>query len=179
MDFQKDYQYHFERMFQDSFMIQYLLQPLILFLIIILIYVFIKKKLLRDEKEDLESLKLLQELLDSGTINDNEFQKKKNRITSKWWYCEKPSETPTNPPHFNPSSFFPSVWSIRKTWNNHNSCFFSWWCLWSQETDTSEYSWGWTKNTFPSDSSTEIWRSSGKAKWIGTQFLMECYTIKD
>ena len=84
MDFQKDYQYHFERMFQDSFMIQYLLQPLILFLIIILIYVFIKKKLLRDEKEDLESLKLLQELLDSGTINDNEFQKKKNRITSKW-----------------------------------------------------------------------------------------------
>ena len=84
MDFQKDYQYHFERMFQDSFMIQYLLQPLILFLIIILIYVFIKKKLLRDEKEDLESLKLLQELLDSGTINDNEFQKEKNRITSKW-----------------------------------------------------------------------------------------------
>ena len=84
MDFQKDYQYHFERMFQDSFMIQYLLQPLILFLIIILIYVFIKKKLLRDKKEDLESLKLLQELLDSGTISDNEFQKKKNRITSKW-----------------------------------------------------------------------------------------------
>jgi len=65
-------------------MFQYLLQPLILFLIIILIYVFIKKKLLRDEKEDLESLKLLQELLDSGTINDNEFQNKKNRITSKW-----------------------------------------------------------------------------------------------
>ena len=65
-------------------MFQYLHQPLILFLIIILIYVFIKKKLLRDEKEDLESLKLLQELLDSGTINDNEFQNKKNRITSKW-----------------------------------------------------------------------------------------------
>jgi len=65
-------------------MIQYLLQPLIFFLIIILIYVFIKKKLLRDEKEDLENLKLLQELLDSGTINDNEFQNKKNRITSKW-----------------------------------------------------------------------------------------------
>jgi len=65
-------------------MIQYLLQPLILFLIIILIYVFIKKKLLRDEKEDLESLKLLQELLDAGTITENEFKKKKNRITSKW-----------------------------------------------------------------------------------------------
>ena len=84
MDFQRDYQYHLERMFQDSFMVQYLLQPLILFLVIILIYAFIKKKLLRDEKEDLESLKLLQELLDSGTINDNEFQNKKNRITSKW-----------------------------------------------------------------------------------------------
>ena len=84
MDFQRDYQYHLERMFQDSFMVQYLLQPLILFLVIILIYAFIKKKLLRDEKEDLESLKLLQELLDSGTINENEFQNKKNRITSKW-----------------------------------------------------------------------------------------------
>ena len=43
-----------------------------------------KKRLLRDEKEDLESLKLLMELLDSGTINENEFQKKKNRITAKW-----------------------------------------------------------------------------------------------
>ena len=122
MDFQKDYQYHFERMFQDSFMIQYLLQPLILFLIIIIIYVFIKKKLLRDEKEDLESLKLLQELLDSGTINDNEFQMKKNRITSKWWYCEKPSETPTNPPHFNPSSFFSCDWSGIQIWKCQSMC---------------------------------------------------------
>ena len=84
MNFQEDYQYHFERMFHNSFIFQYLLQPLIFFLIIILIYVFIKKKLLRDVNEDLESLKLLQELLDSGTINENEFENKKNRITSKW-----------------------------------------------------------------------------------------------
>jgi uncharacterized membrane protein len=26
----------------------------------------------------------LQELLDAGTITENEFKKKKNRITSKW-----------------------------------------------------------------------------------------------
>ena len=84
MDFQKDYQYHFQTMSQDSFVIEYLLLPIILFLVIILIYSYIKKKLLRDDKEDLESLKLLQELLDSGTINENEFEKKKNRITSKW-----------------------------------------------------------------------------------------------
>ena len=84
MDFQKDYQYHFQTMSQDSFMTEYILLPIILFLLIILIYSYIKKKLLRDDKEDLESLKLLQELLDSGTINENEFEKKKNRITSKW-----------------------------------------------------------------------------------------------
>ena len=34
--------------------------------------------------DDLESLKLLQSLHDSGTINEKEFEKKKNRITSKW-----------------------------------------------------------------------------------------------
>jgi len=84
MDFQKDYQYHFQTMSQESFMTEYLLLPIIIFLSIILIYSYIKKKLLRDEKEDLESLKLLQELLNSGTINENEFEKKKNRITSKW-----------------------------------------------------------------------------------------------
>ena len=77
MNFQKDYQYHFERMFQDSFMIQYLLQPLILFLIIILIYVFIKKKLLRDEKEDLESLKLLQEYLILEQLMTMNFKRKR------------------------------------------------------------------------------------------------------
>ena len=84
MDFQKDYQYHFQTISQDSLVTEYLLLPIILFLLIILIYSYIKKKLLRDDKEDLESLKLLQELLDSRTINENEFEKKKNRITSKW-----------------------------------------------------------------------------------------------
>jgi len=84
MDFQKDYQYHYQTLYQDSFLIEYLLIPLIIFLLIILIYSYIKKKLLREDKEDLESLKILQELLDSGTINENDFQKKKNRITSKW-----------------------------------------------------------------------------------------------
>ena len=84
MNFQEDYQYHYETMWQNSFLIQYLLLPLILLLFIILIYSYIKKKLLREDKEDLESLKLLQELLDSGTINENDFQKKKNKITSKW-----------------------------------------------------------------------------------------------
>ena len=44
----------------------------------------IKKRILKDEKEDLESLKLLQELLDAGTITENDFKKKKNRIASKW-----------------------------------------------------------------------------------------------
>tara|TARA_B000000460_G_C21178359_1_gene248531 strand:- start:110 stop:364 length:255 start_codon:yes stop_codon:yes gene_type:complete len=84
MDFQKDYQYHFQTISQDSFVTEYILLPIILFLLIILVYSYIKKKLLRDDKEDLESLKLLQELLDLGTINENEFEKKKNRITSKW-----------------------------------------------------------------------------------------------
>ena len=84
MYFQKDYQYHFQTISQDSFVTEYILLPIILFLLIILVYSYIKKKLLRDDKEDLESLKLLQELLDLGTINENEFEKKKNRITSKW-----------------------------------------------------------------------------------------------
>jgi len=84
MDFQKDYQYHYQNFYHDSFLIEQLLIPLIIFLFIFLIYSYIKKKLLRNEKEDLESLKLLQELLETGTINENEFQKKKDRITSKW-----------------------------------------------------------------------------------------------
>ena len=81
----KEYEYlNFQPIFQESLLIEYLFLPMILFLLIILIYFYIKKKLLRDEKEDLESLKLLQELLNSGTINENEFEKKKNHITSKW-----------------------------------------------------------------------------------------------
>ena len=71
-------------MSQDSFVTEYLFLPIIIFLVIILIYSYIKKKLLRDDRVDLESFKLLQELHDSGTINENEFEKKKNRITSKW-----------------------------------------------------------------------------------------------
>ena len=84
MDFQKDYQYQIQTSFQDSFLMEYFILQLIIFLITILIYSIIKKKLLRDEKEDLESLKLLQDLLESGTIDEDDFQKKKNRITSKW-----------------------------------------------------------------------------------------------
>ena len=84
MDFQKDYKYHFQTMSQDSFVFEYLFIPIIIFLVIILIYSYLKKKLLKDDKEDLESLKHLQELRDSGTINEDEFEKKKNRITSKW-----------------------------------------------------------------------------------------------
>ena len=84
MDFQKDYQYQFQTMTQDSFVIEYIFLPIIIFLVILLIYSYIKKKLLRDDREDLESLKHLQQLRDSGTINEDEFEKKKNSITSKW-----------------------------------------------------------------------------------------------
>ena len=84
MDIKKDFQFHFETGYQDFYVMEYILPPIILFLGIILFYVFIKKRILRDEKEDLESLKLLQELLDAGTITENEFKKKKSRITSKW-----------------------------------------------------------------------------------------------
>ena len=84
MDFQKDYQYQFQTMTQDSFVIEYIFLPTIIVLVILLIYSYIKKKLLRDDREDLENLKHLQELRDSGTINEVEFEKKKNSITSKW-----------------------------------------------------------------------------------------------
>ena len=55
-----------------------------IFLIILLIYQFIKKRIMKDDKNELESLKLLQELLEKGTINEDEFEKKKNKIVSKW-----------------------------------------------------------------------------------------------
>ena len=84
LNFQNNYQYHFQTMPQDSFVYEYLFIPIIVFLVIILIYSYLKKKLLKDDKEDLESLKHLQELRDSGTINKDEFEKKKNSITSKW-----------------------------------------------------------------------------------------------
>ena len=69
---------------ENSIFMEYIIFPLIIFLIIILIYQFIKKRIMKDDKNELESLKLLQELLEKGTINDDEFKKKKNKIISKW-----------------------------------------------------------------------------------------------
>ena len=78
------YQYYFESMPENSIFMEYIIFPLIIFLIILLIYQFIKKRIMKDDKNELESLKLLQELLEKGTINENEFKKKKNKIVSKW-----------------------------------------------------------------------------------------------
>ena len=81
---QDAYQYYFESMPENSIFMEYIIFPLIIFLIILLIYQFIKKRIMKDDKNELESLKLLQELLEKGTINDDEFKKKKNKIISKW-----------------------------------------------------------------------------------------------
>mgnify|MGYP005749958197 FL=1 len=81
---QDSYQYYFESIPENSIFMEYIIFPLIIFLIILLIYQFIKKRIMKDDKNELESLKLLQELLEKGTINDNEFKKKKNKIISKW-----------------------------------------------------------------------------------------------
>ncbi|MEL0180387.1 MAG: hypothetical protein VXA33_12865 [Deltaproteobacteria bacterium] len=81
---QDSYQYYFESMPENSIFMEYIIFPLIIFLIILLIYQFIKKRIMKDDKNELESLKLLQELLEKGTINDDEFKKKKNKIISKW-----------------------------------------------------------------------------------------------
>ncbi len=69
---------------ENSIFMEYIIFPLIIFLIILLIYQFIKKRIMKDDKDELESLKLLQELLEKGTINEDEFEKKKNKIVSKW-----------------------------------------------------------------------------------------------
>ena len=69
---------------ENSIFMEYIIFPLIIFLIILLIYQFIKKRIMKDDKNELESLKILQELLDKGTINEDEFKKKKNKIVSKW-----------------------------------------------------------------------------------------------
>ena len=69
---------------ENSIFMEYIIFPLIIFLIILLIYQIIKKRIMKDDKNELESLKLLQELLEKGTINDDEFKKKKNKIISKW-----------------------------------------------------------------------------------------------
>jgi uncharacterized membrane protein len=81
---QDSYQYYFESMPENSIFMEYIIFPLIIFLIILLIYQFIKKRIMKDDKDELESLKLLQELLEKGTINEDEFEKKKNKIVSKW-----------------------------------------------------------------------------------------------
>ena len=69
---------------ENSIFMEYIIFPLIIFLIVLLIYQFIKKRIMKDDKNELESLKLLQELLEKGTINEDEFEKKKNKIVSKW-----------------------------------------------------------------------------------------------
>ena len=81
---QDSYQYYFESMPENSIFMEYIIFPLIIFLIILLIYQFIKKRIMKDDKNELESLKLLQELLEKGTINEDEFKKKKIKIVSKW-----------------------------------------------------------------------------------------------
>jgi len=81
---QDSYQYYFESMQDNSIFMEYIIFPLIIFLVVLLIYKFIKKRIMKDEKDELESLKLLQDLLDKGTIKEDEFEKKKNKIISKW-----------------------------------------------------------------------------------------------
>ena len=81
---QDSYQYYFESIPENSIFMEYIIFPLIIFLIVLLIYQFIKKRIMKDDKDELESLKLLQELLEKGTINEDEFKKKKNKIVSKW-----------------------------------------------------------------------------------------------
>ena len=81
---QDSYQYYFESIPENSIFMEYIIFPLIIFLIILLIYQFIKKRIMKDDKDELESLKLLQDLLEKGTINEDEFKKKKYKIVSKW-----------------------------------------------------------------------------------------------
>ena len=69
---------------ENSIFMEYIIFPLIIFLIILLIYQFMRKRIMKDDKDELESLKLLQDLLEKGTINEDEFKKKKNKIISKW-----------------------------------------------------------------------------------------------
>ena len=78
------FEYYFESGPQNSILLEYVLIPFLIFLMVILVYNYIKKRILRDENEDLKYLKLLQELLNEGTITKEEFLKKKTRIISKW-----------------------------------------------------------------------------------------------
>ena len=81
---QESFQYYFESMPNNSIFMEYIIFPLIIFLVVLLIYHFFKQRIMTDDKDELESLKLLQELLEKGTINEDEFAKKKNKIISKW-----------------------------------------------------------------------------------------------
>ena len=66
---QDSYQYYFESMQDNSIFMEYIIFPLIIFLVVLLIYKFIKKRIMKDEKDELESLKLLQDLLDLSLIH--------------------------------------------------------------------------------------------------------------
>ena len=77
---QESFQYYFESMPNNSIFMEYIIFPLIIFLVVLLIYHFFKQRIMKDDKDELESLKLLQELLEKGTINEDEFEKKKNKI---------------------------------------------------------------------------------------------------
>lgn len=81
---QESFQYYFESMPNNSIFMEYIIFPLIIFLVVLLIYHFFKQRIMKDDKDELESLKLLQELLEKGTINEDEFKKKKHKIVSKW-----------------------------------------------------------------------------------------------
>ena len=81
---QESFKYYFESMPNNSIFMEYIIFPLIIFLVVLLIYHFFKQRIMKDDKDELESLKLLQELLEKGTINEDEFEKKKNKIISKW-----------------------------------------------------------------------------------------------
>ena len=81
---QESFQYYFESMPNNSIFMEYIIFPLIIFLVVLLIYHFFKQRIMKDDKDELESLKLLQELLEKGTINEDEFEKKKNKSISKW-----------------------------------------------------------------------------------------------
>ena len=81
---QESFQYYFESMPNNSIFMEYIIFPLIIFLVVLLIYHFFKQRIMKDDKDELENLKLLQEFLEKGTINEDEFEKKKNKIISKW-----------------------------------------------------------------------------------------------
>ena len=54
---QDSYQYYFESIPENSIFMEYIIFPLIIFLIILLIYQFMRKRIMKDDKDELESLK--------------------------------------------------------------------------------------------------------------------------